>query len=92
MAISECPTTSTPDGREGEDYVEHFGWECWVPERMEDDERYQCGDPWHNWVCTRRRGHSGDHVGHNDPHMAVARWRPANPYADLEIGPDVEGP
>ena len=26
------------------------------------------------WVCTRTKGHSGEHIGHTSDHAVVAKW------------------
>lgn len=56
-------------------------------------QHHACQDRWQSFVCTREKGHDDDHVGHTYADSltglgkAVARWRGANPYEDLEIGP-----
>ena len=44
------------------------------------------GDALIGWVCTLRRGHTGDHVAHAGPtgSTVLARWSPDGSYVDEE--------
>jgi hypothetical protein len=33
-----------------------------------------CRDARHGWECTRRKGHTGPHVGHFDENVFCAAW------------------
>lgn len=55
-----------------------------------------CPDKWNGWLCTRERGHSGDHIAHGGS-FAHARW-PGEPkkleysaFQDLCAGDLAEG-